>query len=262
MDNFIPDWTNIALGSLVLLIPIALFLRARLNLVKTLLVSFARMGVQLFLVGIYLRYLIEWDILWLNILFLIFIIIAGAHVVGTRSELKLNFILKPIAIGFFVGYLISSFFFVFAFFDGGDFLEAQYLIPISGMLIGNSLTSAVVGIRSFFKNIKNDKESRNYLIASGATLKLATMESFQSSIKDAFMPMIANISAIGLIWLPGTMTGQIIAGQDPSDAIKYQIMIVVGYFTCCVITVFISLFLARRTAFDGFGLLREDVYKM
>jgi UDP-glucose/iron transport system permease protein len=262
MNSFIPDWTNIATGSLVLLLPIILFLRAKLGLVKTLLVSFVRMGIQLFLVGIYLKYLIEWNILWINILFLIFIIMAGAHTVGSRSDLKLKFIFPPIAIGFFSGYLLSSFFFIFAFFAGGDFLDARYLIPISGMLIGNSLTSAVVGIRSFFKNMIDNKESRNYLIANGASVKVATNESFTLSIKDAFMPMIANISAIGLIWLPGTMTGQIIAGQDPSDAIKYQIMIVVGYFTCCVITVFVSLWLARRSAFDGFDQLREDVYKI
>jgi len=262
MNSFIPDWTNIAIGSLMLFVPIALFLRARLGLVKTLLISIARMGVQLFLVGFYLKYLIEWNNLPLNILFLLFIIIAGAHTVGSRSDLKLKFIFPPITIGFFVGYIFSSFFFIFAFFAGGDFLDARYLIPISGMLIGNSLTSAVVGIRSFFKNMNDNKDSRNYLIASGASLKTATSESFQMSIKDAFMPMIANISAIGLIWLPGTMTGQIIAGQDPSDAIKYQIMIVVGYFTCCVITVFVSLWLARRSAFDDFGQLKTNVYKV
>ena len=262
MNSFIPDWTNIAIGSLVLIVPIILLLRLKLGLVKTMLISFVRMGVQLFLVGIYLKYLIEWNILWINVLFLIFIIIAGAHTVGSRSDLKLKFILPPITIGFFVGYIFSSLFFIFAFFAGGDFLDARYLIPISGMLIGNSLTSAVVGIRSFFKNMNDNKESRNYLIASGASIKTATNQSFQESVKDAFMPMIANISAIGLIWLPGTMTGQIIAGQDPSEAIKYQIMIVIGYFTCCVITVFVSLWIARGSAFDGFGLLREDVFKV
>lgn len=109
------------------------------------------------------------------------------------------------------------------------------------------------------KDLVAKKELINYYAVFSFSRKESTKESMQLAILDSFKPMLGNIANIGLIWLPGTMTGQILSGTNPIIAIKYQIVIVVGYFACCFIATFIALNLFRIKAFDNFGILKIKI---
>lgn len=258
---FEPNWINLLLGSIMILFPLMIFLKTQLGLLKELSLSFVRMIVQLLLAGFYLKYIIDLNNISINILFLLVMISAGAWTVSSRSELNAKEMTTPIFIAFFSGFITVSLFVYLFYFEGGDYLNARFMIPISGMLIGNSLSSAVVGIRSFFKSLRTFKKQNEYLLVSGSSMNALTEPLIRDALKDGFKPMLANISAIGLIWIPGTMTGQIITGASPLTAIKYQIMIVFGYFCCCVITSYLSILLARRYAYNEYGVLRKEIYK-
>jgi putative ABC transport system permease protein len=82
------------------------------------------------------------------------------------------------------------------------------------------------------------------------------------SIKSGLNPLIGTMSVIGLISLPGMMTGQILGGSSPVIAIKYQIMIMLAIFAGCTINLFLSIILSNRFIFDVYGKLKMDMLKI
>lgn len=232
-------------------------MKFKLDLVKNLLYSLARVVLQLSLVGIFLKYIFEWNNIFINILWLVLIIIAGSLTITGRSEIPRNILLKPVIIGFSIAFVISTIFISQIFFYEHNYFNAMYLIPISGMLIGNSLSTSIVGIRSLFKDLKIKKELTEFYLVGGKSINDSTFDSVRSALEDAFKPMLGNIATIGLIWLPGTMTGQIIAGSSPIQAVKFQFLIVIGYFSTCFIATTLTLLLSRKWAFDDWGRLRK-----
>lgn len=250
------DWLNLAFGTTLVLIPVLIMIFFKVNLIKNLIYSLSRTIIQLLLVGIFLKYIFEWNNFYLNAFWLLMIIYAGGSTVTSRSEINKKIILKPVIIGFLIAFSISTIFVGFLYFGGKNYFNARFIIPISGMLIGNSISTLLVGIRSLFTELKNRKDLYEYYLIGTGSTEEASKRSVKIALNNAFKPMLANISTIGLIWLPGTMTGQIIAGQSPIEAIKYQLLIVIGYFSTCFIATFITLMLARKNAYDEYGVLK------
>jgi len=255
------SWLYLGFSLLIIIIPIIVFIYFKTGLAKTVLWSFFRMVVQLLFVGFYLKYFIEYDILSLNIAWVVIMIIIGSHTVVKRAELNTRYMTIPLIGGFLVGFVVSSSLIGFVSFAEGDYFTARLMIPISGMLIGNSLSTAVVGVRSFYRMLKEKRDVYYYNLMNSADKKEALFDFTREAMRDSFNPMLANIGAIGLIWIPGTMTGQIIAGSNPMIAIKYQLVIVLGYFTCCTLAVLVGLVLSRGVAIDEYGVVDERIFE-
>ncbi len=253
------EWLDLLLGSTIIIIPISIILYAKIKLFKDLLLSILRMTGQLLLVGFYLKYIIEWDNIYLNISWILLIIVAGSISITKRSEVDIKYTLFPVLTGFFISFILVTIFISYFYFRNMNYFTAQFMIPISGMLIGNSISSSIIGIRSMSKDLISKKELFNYYEIFSFSKTKSTKESMNAALLDSFKPMLGNIANIGLIWLPGTMTGQIISGTSPMIAIKYQIVIVIGYFSCCFIATFIALNLFRTKAFDKFGILKIKI---
>ena len=116
---------------------------------------------------------------------------------------------------FFLGFIIKL-----------DYIfDVRYLIPITGMILGNSMNHNIVGLTAFFKGLSEKSDLYYFLLTNTGSSKLALRPFYGEAFKRALNPMIANMSVIGLISLPGMMTGQILGGSSPVVAIKYQIMI-------------------------------------
>jgi putative ABC transport system permease protein len=140
-------------------------------------------------------------------------------------------------------------------------LEARYAIAIAGMLLGNSLGGAIIGIGDFYKSIKRDDKRYQYMLAAGATRFEALASYIRSGITRALKPVLANMATMGLVFLPGMMTGQILSVEDPLLAVKYQIAIVIAIFVCITITVALSVLLTVKMSFDEYGILRKDIFR-
>lgn len=102
----------------------------------------------------------------------------------------------------------------------------QYIIPVSGMIIGSSMV--VCGL--FINQIKREAEASRgeieTLLALGATAKQSIQEALKRSVRFSMIPTVDTMKTIGLVQLPGMMTGMIIAGSNPIEAVKYQLLIV------------------------------------
>lgn len=244
------SWFNLALGSIILLIPIIIFYYYRTGLTKPTLIAFGRMSIQLFFVGIYLKYIFEYNAIWLNVLWVIVMAFVASYTVVKRSELKQIKFYVPVLTGIIANVSVNGLLVAFIIIGTESFFNARYIIPIMGMFIGNSLNSSIIGLRSFYKTLSNDEERYRYYLMCGADKNEALFPFLSDAMKDAFNPTIASTATIGLIWLPGMMTGQILGGSDPLTSIKYQIMIMIGIFAGSVISVFISLTLSKWFTFD------------
>ncbi len=255
------SWMSLILGSMIMIIPIWIFAYYKTGLVKATILSFSRMSLQLILVGVYLKYIFDLNSIYINLGWVLIMVIAASFTVIKRSELSQRLFYIPVILGIIVNILINGTIVAFILIGSDEFFNARYIIPIMGMFIGNSLTSSIIGLRSFYQNLVKDEDRLKYYLACGASEKEAISPFIRDALKEAFNPSIASTATIGLIWLPGMMTGQILGGSDPITSIKYQIMIIIGIFVGGVISTFINLSLSRKYALDGYGMINRKIFR-
>ncbi|MFB6307220.1 MAG: ABC transporter permease, partial [Flavobacteriales bacterium] len=250
------EWLNLIFGYFLLTIPILALLYYRTGLVNDTLIAVGRMTGQLLLVGLYLDIIFEYDKLWINLLWVSIMVVVGGFTIVKRSELKLRHFLLPSFISLLISTLCVELYFLNFVVNAENIFMARLFIPITGILMGNSVRSTVIGLNTYYSELKQKRTLYRYALANGATKKEALMPFMSDAMKKAFNPLIANIAVVGLISLPGVMTGQIIEGSEPMTAIKYQIMLMIIVFTNALLTMLLTIELANKKVIDGRGNLR------
>jgi len=242
-----------------LCIPLAMLLFYRTALVRPAAIAAIRMTVQLIFVGIYLKYIFQYNNMWLNILWVLVMMVVAAATIGSRSELKHKYFLLPVLVGVLAGVSITESVFLFAVLDLENVFDARYFVPVSGMILGNCLQSSIIGMKSFYYGLHRDENIYKYYLACGASRNEALLPFMQEALKNSFNPAIATMATIGLISLPGMMTGQILGGSLPLTAIKYQIMIMIAIFSGTVINVTTGINISKYIVFDQYDILKRNV---
>lgn len=248
-------------GLLLLAIPIYAFYRFGAPLIKSTLVAAARMVIQLVLIGLYLKYLFEWNSWWINLLWVMIMVIVAAFTAQRRTRLKMSIVLLPLCVGFFSAALLVGLYFLVVVLRLGNPFDARYFIPIMGILMGNMLGVNFLGLSTFYEGLRRESSLFKYLLGNGATHFEAVTPFVRQAIQKAFTPCIANMAVMGIVALPGTMTGQILGGSLPGIAVKYQIMIVVITFSSSMLSFVISLAMSDKKSFDSQGRLKDIFVK-
>lgn len=121
---------------------------------------------------------------------------------------------------------------------GLNIIEAtpQYIIPISGMTIGNAMVVSGLFLNHMKREVESNRGEVETLLCLGASARQAIQDSLKRSIKSSMIPTIDGMKTVGLVQLPGMMTGMIIAGADPVEAVRYQILIVFAFTASAAIT--------------------------
>ncbi|UII33456.1 ABC transporter permease [Fulvivirga ulvae] len=251
----------LVLAYLLLLIPVLLAYYFKIRIVKKLIVSAIRMTGQLFVVGIVLIYFFELDNNWLNAAWVIGMIVFAAVSTVNNSELNYRIFLPPIFLAFLISTSLVLWFFNAVLVDLDNIFDARYLIVIGGMLLGNSLKGDIIGISKFYEDLKKDEKRYLYHLAVGASQREAIVPFFRDSMGAALKPFIASMATMGLVFLPGMMTGQIIGGEDPATAIKYQIAIMLAVFVATTLSVSLTIFITYHRAFDSCGILKKTIFR-
>ena len=222
--------TNL-LYSLIPLLLVGYFYYKWANNKSEILYSTIRMIIQLLLVGYILIYIFENKNIYLGVLILIFMMLISTWISlrNTPDKSFSHFIKIAISLGLSgVLHLVLIINFIL---DFEIFYEPRYVIPIAGMILANSMNVLSLAIERFDKEL-----SRN--------------ESFESarktSFKSALIPQINSLLAVGLVSLPGMMTGQILSGIDPLIAVRYQIMIMATILSSAGISLIIYFLLSKK----------------
>ncbi|EKM31643.1 hypothetical protein VCHENC02_2736, partial [Vibrio harveyi] len=121
------------------------------------------------------------------------------------------------------------------------FYNAQYMIPLAGMLLGNSLSSNIVALQNLFTAFEQRKSEYEAAISLGAAPRYASFPFLQEALRKSLAPILASMATTGLVTLPGMMTGQILGGASPMVAIKYQLVIMLAIFVMLSVSVAITL---------------------
>ncbi len=245
---------------LLLVIPVAISLYFKIGLVKQLLYAVFRMATQLLLVGIFLKYLFKINNPYLNVAWLSIMILVAVFSAVKNSTLRAGKIVIPA----FLSFSIITFFIVIYLnlnvLRLQNLFDARYLIILGGMLLGNSLRGNIIGISSFYKNIKKDKKHFLYILSLGATKNEAIMPYLRDAIQLAMRPTFASMATMGIVALPGMMTGVILGGADLQTAIKYQIIINLSIVVSTITSITFTILMTLKVAFNSSGLLKEDIF--
>lgn len=253
---------DLLLSFSMMAIPLLFFYFYKIKVIKSTLIGMVRMAIQLALVAVYLEWIFDQNKAWINVLWVLIMILVGVFTTINRASLHWKKLVLPLFIA-----SITSIFIVDAFFLGLiirlDYVfDARYFIPISGMILGNALNHNIIGLSTYFKSLKEKQDLYQFLLSNTGSSKLALRPFIGEAINRAINPMIATMSVMGLISLPGMMTGQILGGSPPAIAIKYQIMIMIAIFVGCSLNLFLSIILVNRFAFDRFQNFKaEDIIK-
>lgn len=255
-------WGQLAIGFGILVIPALILWKYQTGLVKKMGIAVVRMTLQLIFVGYYLEYLFEYDNPWLNIAWIIIMVVVADFATIDRSELQRNKkLVLSIFAATFLGIIVIDLFFLKFVIKLPNILAAQYAIPITGMVLGNCLRSNVIGINEFYYSIHEHKDRYRFYLANGAEQKEALFPFFRTALKKSANPTLASMATIGLVSLPGMMTGQILSGSSPLIAIKYQIMIMLAIFSGTILSVYLGISFSSRFVFDQRNNLDNSILK-
>ncbi len=257
MDTTDISYLNLGVGLLLMAIPIYFLWKFKTGLVKATIVGTLRMVVQLFFVGLYLKYLFYYDNPWINALWVIIMVIVASETALTRTRLKRSILMIPVSMGFLTASVLIGFYLLGCILRLDNVFSAQYFIPIFGILMGNMLSVNVVALNAFYSGLLREKQLYYYLLGNGATRFEALAPFVKQAIIKSFSPAIANMSVMGLVALPGTIIGQILGGSTPNVAVKYQLMIIVITVSASMLSLMITIALASRKSFDEYDCLKQ-----
>ena len=245
---------------ILLAVPLLLSYIYKLKLSGPLAYSVFRMSLQLVLIGFFLKFLFLRNNALLNIFWLVIMVLVAVYSALRSFSMKAKEVLPATFLSFFLATFIVVLFVNFFVVRLRYVFDARYLIILGGMLLGNSLRGNIIGISSFYKSIRKDKNRFLYILAQGATLKEATLPYLRESVTLALKPTFASMATMGIVALPGMMTGVILGGASPVVAIKYQIMIMIAIVVSTISSVFLTIVMTRAICFNKYGILREDLF--
>jgi len=246
---------------LIFIFPILIInIRLKLGVNKTLVISVVRMCLQLSFVGIYLEFLFKYDSKLLNVAYLLIMILIACHAIIRSTKLKIRKFFFPIFLSILIPFSTLLFFFNFVLVRIDNPFEAKYLIPIGGMLLGNSMKSNIICLNNFFSGIKKDEKIYFFSLTLLGSRIQALKPYLKKSILASMTPILASMATIGLVSLPGMLTGQILGGSIPLVAIKYQIAIMLSIFYTDYFSTLLSLLFSVKFGFNEFDVLKKDIF--
>lgn len=245
----------------LLVIVLALLLgRFGVGLSRSMLVAAARSVIQLLLIGLVLTTLFEHAALpWVGLMALIMLLVAGHEVmarqkrsfsgwwgygIGTSAMFVSAFTVTILALTVIIG--------------PAPWWEPQYAIPLLGMLLGNTMTGIALGLDRLNQNAWQQRRVMEARLIMGQTWSQAIHDTRLDAARSGLMPIINAMAAAGIVSLPGMMTGQILSGTPPMEAVKYQILIMFLITAGTGFGTLGAIWLGSRRLFDDRERLRLD----
>lgn len=224
-------------------------------------ISILRMSIQLGLVGIYLKTLFTLNNPWLNGLWILVMLIVADLSILKRAGLKARYFALATFTAIASSILLSTAYLVILVIQPTHYYDARYIVPLAGMILGNCLQGNVIALERFYSSLRKNENEYTTFLMLGATRWEAVRPYFRDAVKAAINPTIASMATMGLVSLPGMMTGQILGGSEPWLAVKYQIAIMICIFTSTTIACIINLKLSLNIAFNPFDVLKNELIK-
>lgn len=219
------SYWQVASAALLVVINVAISLMLRLGLARSLMIASLRMVVQLLLVGAVLKWVFEVKEWYLIVALMSFMSIVAGVAAVRRADHRYAGIFVDSIVSVWVSSWLVTAMALFAIVPADPWYLPQYSIPVLGMILGNTLNGISLGLGRLGDSLGKKRDEVELLLALGGTRWEAALPSVRDALRTALVPMINSMMVVGLVSLPGMMTGQLLAGVDPLQAVRYQIVI-------------------------------------
>ena len=250
---------RLAIALAFIAIAIGVTWRFRIGLGRSLAIGAARAAIQLVAIGYLLVFLFAHETPWLVLGLLAFMLMAAATTSARRIEhgpgarVLLPFALAAVGGGGAVA-LLPAFVLILT---PHPWFEARYLVPISGMILSNAMNVVAQVFERIFAQAHAEQAVIEQMLALGASPRRALASQSRAAMKAALIPTINGLLTVGLVALPGMMTGQILSGADPEQAVRYQLVIMYQLVVVAAVSGGLAAYFARRLLFTAREQLRQ-----
>ena len=251
---------DLSMAAILILVLAALSLILKLELAGRIVIAAIRTVVQLLLIGLVLKELFaQVNLLLITLLSIIMLLIAGREVMarqkrrfggiwgyglGTLSMFISSFTLTVYALIVVVG--------------TEPWYTPQYAIPLLGMMLGNTMTGVSLALDKLTTSAWQQRAIIEARLTLGQDWRTAIGDITRDSVRIGMMPMINAMAAAGIVSLPGMMTGQILSGTEPMEAVKYQILIMFLITAGTGFSAMLATWIGARHLFDDRQRLRLE----
>ena len=218
-------YTQVGMAALLLLFNGAISVVLRLGLGRRLLVAGLRTVVQLLLVGLVLEWVFSLSRADVVLCLMLVMTLVAGSVAVRRSERRYPGIWLNSILSMCVSSWLITGVALFAIVDVDPWFSPQYAIPLLGMILGNTLNGISLGLDRLGEELSGRRGEVESLLALGATRWEAARESVRQAMRVGMTPILNSMMVVGIVSLPGMMTGQLLGGVDPAQAVKYQVVI-------------------------------------
>ncbi|RYH67618.1 MAG: iron export ABC transporter permease subunit FetB [Alcaligenaceae bacterium] len=227
MNTILLTPADVATAASLLMLDAVLSLCLSIGIHRQLVVAAARMVVQLIAIGYLLKLIFSMNSPAATLLLVLVMVLVAAREVAARPDNRFaggfNLVVGIGAVGFatFVTVVLA----LTTAIRPQPWFEPHYAIPLAGIILGSVLNSASLSLDSILSSVRRERPGIEARLSLGSTYREAVAPLIRESIRRGLLPIINQMSAAGIVTLPGIMTGQILAGLDPMEAVKYQILL-------------------------------------
>jgi putative ABC transport system permease protein len=241
-----PTWIEVTASLLLVAVAAVLAYRQRLGLTRELVVAAVRAGVQLVAVGAVLLVIFDRTGLPGGLAWVVLMIGIAGHVAGRRGR-GLPRATRSATAGVAVGTVITLGVLLAL---GVISTDPRAVVPIGGMIVSAVMLAAGLSLSRFREDAVQARPAIEARLCLGLPARQAFLPHRRSALRTALLPTIDSTKVVGLISLPGAMTGLILAGVDPLTAIRYQIVVMYMLLGATTLAALATARLAERALFD------------
>ena len=244
---------EVAASLALVAIAAAVSLWQRADLESDLGLAVLRSFVQLSAVGYVIQAIFDSDSLWLVALLLAVMVGFGAATARSRAK-GVPGALVPIVLALSTAAAVTlGLVLALGVFEA----QPRYLVPVGGMVIGNSMTAAAVALNRLADEVAGQSRRLEATLALGATSRQAAAGLITRSLRSGLIPLIDSTKTTGIVFFPGTMVGMLVAGAEPLDAVRLQLILLWVLLGSVSLAALIATSLGYRGFFTESHQLRE-----
>jgi putative ABC transport system permease protein len=251
---------DLAAASVLIVIDAAISLWLHLGLHRQIAVAALRLVLQLTVIGYVLRFVFALENPAVTLAIVLIMLLAAAREVAARPERRLkgrgNFAIGALSLS--VSAMLTAVLALTTAIRPQPWFDPRYALPLTGIILGNVMNAASITLDAVLGGLYRERSGIEAQLALGATFHEATRLVVTRAIRQGMVPIINQMSAAGIVTLPGIMTGQLLAGLEPIEAVKYQILLMFLLAGASGLAAVATAFLAARRLTDERQRLRLD----
>lgn len=244
-------WPDLALAAVLVLVAIAISEWQRLGLARGFAIGAVRAVVQLLVVGYVLVYLFAADRWYLVLLAILVMLLAATKTATDRQRSSRRTLFPIVGVALAAGAGLTLAYVDAVVLRPTQWYDPRYLVPLFGMIISNAMNASALAAERLSSEVEGRRAEIEAYLALGASPAVASGEAVRRSLVAALIPSVNGLAIVGLVSLPGMMTGQILAGSSPLLAVRYQLVVAFMLAGTTAMAAAVVALWYRRTFFTG-----------